>query len=92
MNRQKGFSVLPVIALVLVIAVVGVVAWRVLGVQKTNNASTTQSTQQATGAAAIPDNLKTKQDVEEVQQSLDAATVESDLDTSGIDDDLNSLL
>ncbi|MFO0882418.1 MAG: hypothetical protein U0491_03130 [Candidatus Saccharimonadales bacterium] len=92
MKSQKGFSVLPVILLAVVIGVVGVVGWKVLSAQKTTTSSKPTSQQAATVPKESSDKLQTKNDVEKVQNSLDSASVDSDLDTAGIDDDLNSLL
>lgn len=92
MKSQKGFSILPVILLALVIGVVGVVGWKVLDSQKTTSSSKSATQQTATIPKESSEKLQTKSDVEKVQSSLDSASVDADLDTAGIDDDLNSLL
>lgn len=80
---QKGASHIIAVLAIVVIGVAGFVGYKVMNNEKTaSNTDTAQST--------LPEQLKTKQDIDQASTSLDE--FDSDLNPEQLDADLNSLL
>lgn len=95
MKTQKGFAILPILLLAVIIGLVGVIGWRVLDAQKASTPSkqvNTQSAAKSTAPQAEIAPITSKAEAEKVQATLDSSTVEVDLDSSTLDNDLNDLL
>lgn len=84
--NTRGASHVVLIALVAVLAVVGVAGYKVLGNNSKQNASTSLNQ-----AVSAPDKIKTKADIQQSAKSLDNADVDKSLDSTQLDSDLNDL-
>ena len=85
--NQRGFAIIPVLLIAVMIGLVGIIGWRVFDAQKASKPSQAVSNQSSQVAP-----ITSKQDVEQIQAQVESAAIEADLDTTGLDDDLNSLL
>lgn len=86
-SNQKGFGLLAVLLVVVVVGAVAVVALRVVGNESPNGtASTVKKT------ASVPATLTTKADVTQAASALDSTNVDSSMNPDQLDSDLNSLL
>ena len=89
-NNNSGFSIIPVLLLVVVVAIAGFVGWRVYDTQNTTKNNTNLSTPATKQSTEQP--IKSKADLEKDQSALDSSNVDGDLDTTAISQDLNNLL
>lgn len=72
MVRNKGFSIVEVLIIVLVLALIGFIGWKVW--DSTNNPPSTDetTTQQA------PKEIKTEEDLDKADKTLDETNIEGD--------------
>ena len=84
MKKQNGFSIGLVIVVIAVVALAGVLVWRVMTLQQPNvSPPTTSSTDSS---------INSTEDLQDASQSLDDASLDTNLDASSFDDDVNSVL
>lgn len=88
-NNNSGFSLIPVLLLIAIVAITGFVGWRVYDTQKTSDNSSL-STPTTSQASEQP--INTKADIDKEQNTLDSSNIDSDLDTTTISQDINNLL
>lgn len=88
-NTQHGGSHVVLLIVVVLVAVVGFAAYRVMGAQKKTTVSNATTSGQST--VATPAKIQSKADVTQASKSLDSVQIDSGLDSSALDADLNSL-
>ncbi|OGL24919.1 hypothetical protein A3A68_00145 [Candidatus Saccharibacteria bacterium RIFCSPLOWO2_01_FULL_48_13] len=84
--NQKGISQVVVLALLVVIAVVGFVGYRVM----TSENETSDQTN--TSQVAVPDNITTASDLKQAADAISQIQLDDELDPAQFDDDVNDLL
>ena len=89
-NNNSGFSILPALLLVFVVAIAGLVGWRVYDTQKPVKTDTSISTPATNSTSS--QQINTKSDLENDQKTLDSSSIDSDLDTTTLSQDIENLL
>lgn len=90
-KNQSGLAhPLSVLLVVVVVAVVAFVGWRVVNQNKEANNSA--NLPQPTARVAVPDKIQNVQDLEKAKAALNQVNVGSDVDPSSLDGDISSLL
>ena len=87
----KGFAVLGLVLIVLLVGVIGFAGWTVYSNSKDDTNSTATSEQVAADETA-EQTINTASDIDTSTQELDSADIDSQLDTSGLDEDINAVL
>lgn len=85
-NSQQGVGHLAAIVLVLVVAAVAVIGYRVA--QNSNTTTTSNSP----AAIVVPDKIQSTADVKKADRALDNSGIDGSVDPNTLDGDLNSLL
>lgn len=89
-RNQAGFGHVVLLVFIVLVAVVGFAAWRVMDARKpaATDAATT------TAATALPDKIQNADDLAKVSKSLDqgASQLDQNLDGSQLDADINAML
>lgn len=86
--NQKGTSPFFVLFAVAVVVVVGVVCYRVLN----NTQTETPQYPVAENQQDVPEQFKTKADVQQAHKALDNTAIDSNVNPNQLDSDLESLL
>lgn len=86
MFNNKGVSHIIVLVAVIVIAAVGFAGWRVYTSEQDNSNETTTVQQPENN-----DELQNAEDVQALEEDLNATDLEAELDTSDLDADLDEL-
>ena len=73
MARNKGFSIVEVLLIVLVLALAGFLSWKVWDVMNTPKSSDQTTQQQSTD-----DEVKSAEDLDKVDKTLDDTNLEGD--------------
>ena len=79
---QKGIAHLLIIGVVVVLAVVGFVGYRVM----------TQDDDKATTSTSTPDSIESNDDITQAEDALNSDQINDDLDPSQLDADIDDLL
>lgn len=87
-KSQDGIAAIAILLLVAVIAVVGLVAYRVKSSIYNSNSSSSPSVAQVTA----PKNIKSKTDIKQADQALQALPISKDLNPSQLDGNVQTLL
>lgn len=92
LRNSQGFSLLPILLLVFVVAIAGFVGFRVY--DKQQNTKTVNISTSSTSKAANPSDqpINTVEDINKQQNVIDNSNIDADLDTTALDQDLNNLL
>lgn len=87
-TNQSGFGLVAVVILLVVVAGVGLVGYRVLN----NTYDTTPLSSPVAKSGKAPTAISSKADVTKAAAALDATPVDSGVNPNQLDSDLNSLL
>ena len=86
-QNQYGFGVIPVVAIIALLVIIGLAAWRITAKKPTNNATTATSSQ-VTPPAASSDKptasaATSKPDVQSDLNALDSSNAQANKDLTG---------
>lgn len=88
-RTELGFGHTLLLGVVIVVAVLAFVAYRVVNNQDSSN---TPTASQKTSTAAAPSTIKSNDDLSKTQAAINGSPVESDLNPAELNDDVNNLL
>lgn len=89
-KSQSGFAVIELAIVIVVLAALAFVGFRMMNKSSDTKASTTVST--STAQTALPATIQTKGDVSQSIKSLDSTPIDNKLDPSQLDSSISSLL
>jgi hypothetical protein len=87
----KGFSIVYLLLVLVVVGGVGFVGWRVYGNKNATTSQSSTSPQTKDSILAVPE-INDTPDLIKADQSLDSADIDGDLNSEQIEKDLNSIL
>jgi Tfp pilus assembly protein PilE len=87
LKNQQGSGQLAVIVLVVVVAVLGLVAYRVHQNTADKSATTTASATET----AVPSKITSKADLNKADQALDSTSIDSAINPNQLDQDISAL-
>lgn len=89
--NQTGASHLLLVLGAVLIAAVGIIGYRIVGTQNTeeNNSTISEASNQP---ANVPDQFNTTTDMRQASKALDDTSIEVEINPGQLDQDLNSLL
>lgn len=89
-KNQSGFAITEVALVVVIVAVLAFVGYKVMN--NKNNPSTVTTNASTAAAATLPSKIKSKADVSRSIKALDDTPIDSKLDPKQLDTSINSLL
>lgn len=89
---QRGSLHLGIVAVVLALAIVGFIGWRVATNNKDETSAKTTTTQQQAATTTSSGGYTSKEDVAKDDDSLNTTDIDQQLDSSQLDSDINNLL
>ena len=85
---QKGFGLLPILLIVVVVGLVAFAAYRIMD----KNAEVADTTSQQTTDSAGPDSIKNAEDLDAADKALDDTSIDEGMNAEQLDSDVDSLL
>ena len=85
--NNRGFSAIEGIAILVIVAIIGFVGWKVYSSQDQGSTDAPQITEQQSDAEQAPD-VNSSEDLEQAEDYLNEQNIDEQLDTSEIDEAL----